>query len=42
MNRIYRLVWNHLTQSLVAVAECGRGRGKRPSATPRVPPKAPG
>jgi hypothetical protein len=33
MNRIYRLVWNHLTQSLVAVAECARGRGKRPGTT---------
>ena len=29
MNRIFRLVRNHLTQSLVALTECACGRGKR-------------
>ncbi|MBV5322365.1 MAG: filamentous hemagglutinin N-terminal domain-containing protein, partial [Ilumatobacteraceae bacterium] len=28
MNKIHRLIWNQVTQSWVAVAECARGRGK--------------
>ena len=31
MNHIYRLVWNHSTQSMVAVAENAKGRGKNGS-----------
>lgn len=33
MNRIYRLVWNDLSRTWVAVAEIVRGRGKRGSTT---------
>src|SRR4051812_23396817 len=28
MNRIYRLIWNHVLNAWVAVAETARGRGK--------------
>ena len=29
LNRIYRLVWSHARQALVAVAETAKGRGKQ-------------
>ena len=29
LNRIFRLVWSHLHQAWVAVAEHARGQGKR-------------
>ena len=32
MNKSYRLLWNELTQTWVAVAEIARGRGKRTAA----------
>ncbi|MEC5218852.1 filamentous hemagglutinin family protein [Actimicrobium sp. GrIS 1.19] len=39
MNHIYRTVWNHRTQSMTAVAENARGRGKsggKSSSTPAL------
>ncbi len=33
LNRIFRLVWSHVHQAWVAVAESSRGRGKRASRT---------
>lgn len=32
MNRIYRLVWNHVLNAWVAVSENAKGRGKSASA----------
>jgi filamentous hemagglutinin family protein len=33
MNHIYRIIWNDITRTWVAVAEIARGRGKRSHAT---------
>jgi hypothetical protein len=36
MNHVYRLIWNHATQCLVAVSETARGRGKNGGTAKRV------